>query len=60
MRSHGVPSWLDPTVGAKGGPVFDLSSAGIDPQSTESSQFQSKESECRSVTGGSTPILPVT
>jgi hypothetical protein len=60
MRSHGVPSWPDPTVGAKGRPVFDLSSAGIDPQSTESSQFQSKEAECRSLTGGSVPILPVT
>jgi hypothetical protein len=60
LRSHGVPDWPDPTVGAKGRPVFDLSSAGIDPQSTQSSQFQAKEAECRSLTGGSVPNLPVT
>jgi hypothetical protein len=57
MRSHGVPTWPDPTVGAKGRPVFDLSSAGIDPQSTDSSQFQSKEAACRSLVG-SVPNLP--
>jgi hypothetical protein len=60
LRSHGVPTWPDPTVGAKGRPVFDLSRAGIDPQSTDSSQFQSKEAECRSLVGGSVPNLPVT
>lgn len=60
MRLHGLPNWPDPTVGAKGRPVFDLSSAGIDPQSTESSQFQSKQAACRSLTGGTVPILPVT
>ena len=49
-----------PTVGANGRPVFDLSSADIEPQSTESSQFQSKEVARRSLTGGSVPILPVT
>jgi hypothetical protein len=59
MRSHGVPTWPDPTVGAKGRPVFDLSGAGIDPQSTDSSQFQSKEAACRSLVG-SVPNLPVT
>lgn len=60
MRSHGVPTWPDPTVGAKGRPVFDLSRAGIDPQSTDSSQFQAKEAECRSLVGGTVPNLPVT
>ena len=60
MRSHGVPDWPDPTVGAKGRPVFDLSSAGIDPQSVDSSQFRSMEGECRSFVGGSVPILPFT
>ena len=60
MRSHGVPDWPDPTVGAKGRPVFDLSSAGIDPESADSSQFRSMEGECRSFVGGSVPILPFT
>jgi hypothetical protein len=60
IRSHGLPNWPDPTVGAKGRPVFDLSSAGIAPQSTDSSQFRATEGECRSLVGGSVPILPFT
>jgi hypothetical protein len=60
MRTHGVPNWPDPTVGAKGRPVFDLSGAGIDPQSANLSQFWSKEEECRRLVGGTVPILPVT
>ena len=59
MRSHAMPSWPDATVGAKGRPVFDLSGAGIDPQSTGSSQFQAKEAACRSLTGGAVPNLPI-
>jgi len=60
MRSHGVPHWPDPTVGAKGRPVFDLSSAGIDPQSVDSSRFRSAAGKCRSLVGGSVPMLPST
>jgi hypothetical protein len=60
LRSHGVPNWPDPTIGAKGRPVFDISSAGIDPQSTGSSQFRSEDRECRSLIGGSVPNLPTT
>jgi hypothetical protein len=60
LRSHGLPNWPDPTVGAKGRPVFDLSGAGIDPQSADSSQLRPKEEECRRLTGGSVPILPIT
>jgi len=59
MRSHGVPNWPDPTIN-KGRPAFDLSSAGIDPQSTSSSQFQSEDRECRRLMGGSVPALPST
>ena len=29
MRSHGVPSWPDPTLGSEGEPVFNLVPAGI-------------------------------
>lgn len=60
MRSHGVPNWPDPNVGAKGRPVFDLSSAGIDPQSTNSSQFASEDRKCRRLVGGTVPTLPST
>jgi hypothetical protein len=61
MRSHGVPSWPDPSISPKGGrPVFDLSGAGIDPQSTDSPQFVSKDRECRRLHGGSVPSLPFT
>jgi hypothetical protein len=60
LRSHGVLNWPDPTVGAKGRPVFDLSGAGIDPQSADSSRFLSREGECRRLVGGSVPNLPIT
>jgi hypothetical protein len=60
MRSHGTSNWPDPTVGAKGRPVFDLSGAGIDPQSAATPQFLSKEGDCRRVVGGSVPTLPST
>jgi hypothetical protein len=61
MRSHGVPSWPDPSISPKGGrPVFDLSGAGIDPRSTDSPQFVSKDRECRRLHGGSVPSLPFT
>jgi hypothetical protein len=54
-----VPNWPDPTIN-KGRPAFDLSSAGIDPQSTSSSRFQSEDRECRRLIGGSVPALPST
>jgi hypothetical protein len=61
MRAHGVPSWPDPTISAKGGrPVFDLTAAGIDPQSTDSPQLSSVDRECRQLIGGSIPRLPTT
>ena len=36
MRSHGVPNWPDPTIGANGGPVFKVSAAGITHTQTHS------------------------
>lgn len=61
MRNHGVPNFPDPSIGAKGGrPVFDLSSAGIDVQSTDSPQFAAKERACRNIPGGPVPNLPFT
>jgi hypothetical protein len=65
LRSHGIPNWPDPTISAKGGrPVFDLSGAGLDARSTafsrDSSQFGSKDRQCRRLVGGTVPILPYT
>jgi hypothetical protein len=61
LRSHGVPNWPDPTISAKGGrPVFDLTGAGIDPQSADTSQVLAKEAACRHQVGGSVPNLPST
>jgi hypothetical protein len=61
LRSHGLLNWPDPTISRKGGrPVFDITSAGIDTQFTDSSQFRSKDLECRRQIGGSVPSLPTT
>ena len=57
MRSHGTPDWPDPTI-VKGRPAFDLGSAGIDPESTSSSQFAAEDRQCRGLVGGSVPTLP--
>jgi hypothetical protein len=50
MRSHGVPSFPDPTVGSNGGGGFQLRSGpggeGIDPQSTA---FQAAQNKCKSL-----------
>jgi hypothetical protein len=52
MRSHGVASFPDPTVGSNGGGGFQLRSGpggnGIDPQSTV---FQAADKACK-------PLLP--
>jgi hypothetical protein len=52
MRSHGVPSWPDPTVNSQGMPVFDTTEAGIDRQFIHSSLFRSPNAVCQRVTGG--------
>ncbi len=36
MRSHGVPDWPDPIIGASGGPIFKVSAAGITHAQTHS------------------------
>jgi hypothetical protein len=61
LRSHGVPNWPDPSISAKGGrPVFDLSDAGIDPRTADTSQFRAKEDDCRRQVGVTVPNLPFT
>ena len=46
MRAHGVPNWPDPTIGAQGGPYFDLSGHGFSRQQARSPQLNRKSSEC--------------
>jgi hypothetical protein len=46
MRAHGVPNWPDPTIGAQGGPYFDLSGHGFSRQQARSPQLERKSNEC--------------
>jgi hypothetical protein len=46
MRSHGVPSWPDPTVDSEGRPVFNLVPAGITHSQTHSPPISNKLAEC--------------
>jgi hypothetical protein len=46
MRSHGVPNWPDPTIGANGGPVFKVSAAGITHTQTHSPPMSNTIGEC--------------
>ncbi|HEX3931940.1 MAG TPA: hypothetical protein VHW64_14645 [Nocardioides sp.] len=57
MRSHGVPNFPDPRIGADGAPYFPASGAGLTHADTHSSQFTSKATECEHVVGASVPVL---
>jgi hypothetical protein len=46
MRSHGVPNWPDPTIGANGGPVFRVSAAGITHSQTHSPPMSNTITAC--------------
>jgi hypothetical protein len=48
MRSHGLPQWPDPVIGANGAPYFAISTSkdGFDPYS---SQVQAKDRVCTRV-----------
>jgi hypothetical protein len=46
MRSHGVPSWPDPSIGPGGGPVFNLVLAGITHSQTHSPPISDKLAAC--------------
>jgi hypothetical protein len=56
MRSHGVPNFPDPSIGAGGAPFFDASGAGLSNQYTHSAGFRSKVDDCSSRVGGSTGV----
>ena len=59
MRSHGVPSWPDPTVDSEGRPVFQLSAHGFTREQADSPEIVHTADECQhllpSALGG-TPI----
>ena len=46
MRSHGVPNWPDPTIGANGGPIFKVSAAGITHTQTHSPPMENTIMAC--------------
>ena len=56
LRSHGVARWPDPTLDSQGRPFFDVSAAGLSYQYTHSPAFQSKDSECERLVGGSAGV----
>jgi hypothetical protein len=47
MRSHGVPSWPDPTIGLGGQPVFNLTQVGITHSQTHSAPMSNEITECQ-------------
>ncbi len=55
MRSHGAPSWPDPTIDSEGRPVFNVSGHGIDPH--HSPQVNTKVGACERLTGN--PPVPL-
>jgi hypothetical protein len=46
MRSHGVPNWPDPTIGANGGPIFKVSATGITHSQTHSPPMENTITAC--------------
>ncbi len=46
MRSHGVPSWPDPTLDPSGAPVFRISAAGITHTQTHSPPMENTIMAC--------------
>lgn len=46
MRAHGVPNFPDPTNGGPGGPLFDISGAGISKSASRTPQFVAELNEC--------------
>jgi hypothetical protein len=55
MRSHGVPNFPDPTNGGSGGPVFNITQAGISDAASHTSRFEAKLNECGRLAGANAP-----
>jgi hypothetical protein len=55
MRSHGVPNFPDPTNGGSGGPVFNITKAGISDAASHTYGFMAKLTECGRLAGVNAP-----
>ena len=55
MRSHGVPNFPDPTNGGSGGPVFNITKAGISDAASHTQHFMAELNECGRVAGANAP-----
>ena len=51
MRSHGVPSFPDPTTDSQGQPFFNASAHGISDSMSHSPSFEGKLNECQNQVG---------
>jgi hypothetical protein len=56
MRSHGVPNWPDPIIGAHGGPVFKISGTGITHSQTHSPPMSNTIMACLRVDPAPVPV----
>ena len=54
MRSHGVPNFPDPTTDS-GGPIFNITKAGISDAASHTHQFETKLTECWRLAGPNAP-----
>jgi hypothetical protein len=56
MRSHGWPNFPDPTP-QPGGPVFNITAAGISDAMSHTSQFEATLDQCERLVGGNAPYV---
>ena len=54
MRAHGVPDFPDPTTDS-GGPIFNITKAGISDAASHAHQFEAKLTECGRLAGPNAP-----
>jgi hypothetical protein len=55
MRSHGVPNFPDPTNGGPGGPIFNITKAGISDAASHTREFEAKLTLCGRLAGPEAP-----
>jgi hypothetical protein len=58
IRSHGFPTWPDPTIDSQSRPYFDVSGAGLTEAETHSSRMTSADRACERLVGigGDVPV----
>ncbi len=55
IRSHGWPTFPDPTDDGASGPVFNITAAGISDAASHTPRFEAKLDECERLAGGNAP-----